>query len=228
MPASFDHITTWVFDLDNTLYPPQIRLFDQIEARMRRYVSRFLDISLAQADELRAQYWKSHGTTLAGMMEHHAMPPDAFMDDVHNIDFSVLPPDPELAALISALPGRKLVYTNGSRPYAQNVLAARGLHTCLTEVYGIEHADFIPKPQPDAFAKVFTDAGISAEAAVMFEDEERNLQAPKSMGAMTVLVSPNAPTADYVDLHGTDLIALLQQIAATLSPPGGDRAMSGT
>lgn len=121
---TFSHINTWIFDLDNTLYSPEVRLFDQIEEKMRIFVANFLSVSLEDADLLRAQYWHSHGTTLAGMMEMHAMPPDVFLSDVHDIDFSVLTHSRPLAELIAALPGRKIVYTNGTEPYARRVLAA--------------------------------------------------------------------------------------------------------
>ncbi len=108
---TFSHINTWIFDLDNTLYSPEVRLFDQIEEKMRIFVANFLSVNLEEANLLRAQYWHSHGTTLAGMMEMHTMPPDVFLNDVHDIDFSVVPPSPSIAKLLAALPGRKMVHT---------------------------------------------------------------------------------------------------------------------
>ena len=151
----FCHIKTWIFDLDNTLYPPEVCLFDQIEEKMRTFVANFLDVSLAEADTLRAKYWQSHGTTLAGMMEIHSMPPEIFLKVVHDIDFSVVPPSPSIAKLLAALPGRKIVYTNGTEPYARKVLQARGLENEFEAVFGIEHANYHPKPLAKAFKKVF-------------------------------------------------------------------------
>ncbi len=224
----FDQTDIWVFDLDNTLYPPKHRLFDQIEERMRAFVSNFLKVSTREADRLRSEYWASHGTTLAGMMANHAMPPDDFLEDVHDIDFSVLPTDPVLAKLISDLPGRKIVFTNGTRPYANNVLAARGLDGIFEGVFGIEHANFTPKPQKQAFDRVFALADIDPTTMAMFEDDERNLEVPKALGSATVLVSPDAPESDYVDVHHHDLTSILQQIDATPSPSRRRRTMSAS
>jgi putative hydrolase of the HAD superfamily len=123
----FSHITTWVFDLDNTLYPPAMRLFDQIEVRMTDYVMRTLNVTQPQADHLRGHYWRQYGTTLAGLMREHAIDPTPYLEEVHDIDFSVLSPDQALRSAIQSLPGRKLIYTNGSAPYAENVISARGL-----------------------------------------------------------------------------------------------------
>jgi putative hydrolase of the HAD superfamily len=121
--SSFSHVRAWVFDLDNTLYPPEVALFDQIEVLMTDYVAQALKVDHVEANRLRDHYWQSYGTTLAGLMAEHTIDPDPFLIAVHDIDFSVLPPAPELADLIRALPGRKIVYTNGTAPYARNVLA---------------------------------------------------------------------------------------------------------
>src|SRR6056297_4185049 len=124
---AFSHVTQWVFDLDNTLYPPQARLFDQIEVRMTAYVMEALGVARAEADRLRIKYWHEHGTTLAGLMREHDVEPGPYLEDVHDIPMDRLTPDPELAARIRALPGRRIVYTNGCAPYAERVLDARGL-----------------------------------------------------------------------------------------------------
>jgi putative hydrolase of the HAD superfamily len=123
----FSHVRHWVFDLDNTLYSPAVRLFDQIERRMTDFVMRVTGHAEAEASALRLRYWQDHGTTLAGLMAHHEVDPDAYLVEVHDISFDALTPDPHLARLITALPGRKIVYTNGSAPYAARVLEARGL-----------------------------------------------------------------------------------------------------
>lgn len=139
MPADdFEHVRAWVFDLDNTLYPPAVRLFDQIEVRMTAYVMETLKVSHAEADRLRKHYWHTHGTTLAGLMREHGIDPLPFLKDVHDISFDELSPDVDLAARIDTLPGRKIVYTNGCAPYAERVLAARGLSGKFDAIYGVE------------------------------------------------------------------------------------------
>lgn len=205
----FHNVDTWIFDLDNTLYPPEVRLFDQIEQKIRYFVANFLDISFADADVLRAKYWHSHGTTLAGMMENHAMPPDEFLYDVHEIDFSDLLPSQNLARLISALPGRKIVYTNGTEPYARKVLLARGLEQEFDSVYGIEHARYQPKPRAEAFYEVFKRAKVIPDTAAMFEDDPRNLEVPAHLGLKTIFISPDLIFPDYIDTAHSDLETFL-------------------
>ncbi len=208
----FRHIDTWIFDLDNTLYPPEVRLFDQIEEKMRGFIANFLSVSLEDADLLRAQYWRSHGSTLAGMMEMHAMPPDVFLSDVHDIDFSVLTHSRPLAELIAALPGRKIVYTNGTEPYARRVLAARGLEQEFESVYGIEHASYQPKPRAEAFHEVFARAKVIPDTAAMFEDDPRNLEVPAHLGLKTIFISPDLIFPDYVDMAHSDLETFLSHL----------------
>ncbi|MCB1341617.1 MAG: pyrimidine 5'-nucleotidase [Pseudooceanicola sp.] len=210
--GSFDHVRTWVFDLDNTLYPPGARLFDQIEVRMTRYVMESLGVERAEADRLRKHYWATYGTTLAGLMREHGVDPGPYLTSVHDIDFSVLEADAELAARIGALPGRRIVYTNGSAPYAARVLEARGLAGRFDAVYGVEHAGFLPKPEQAAFEAVFATDGTDPRAAAMFEDDIRNLAAPHAMGMRTVLVGPVAQAAAHVHHHTDDLAGFLGRV----------------
>ncbi len=209
---AFRHVTCWVFDLDNTLYPPAMRLFDQIERRMTDYVMRTLHVDRAEADRLRATYWRTHGTTLAGLMREHDLDPLPYLADVHDIDFSPLVPDPDLAARIAALPGRRIVYTNGSAPYAARVLAARGLDGLFAAIYGVEHAGFHPKPDARAFATVFAADGLDPTRSAMFEDEPRNLAVPHAMGLCTVHVAATPIPAPHIHHHAPDLAEFLAKL----------------
>ena len=208
----FSHVTTWVFDLDNTLYPPHMRLFDQIEVKMTDWVMRALAVDRARADHLRAHYWQTYGTTLAGLMTEHGMDPGPYLTEVHDIDFSVLSPDPDLSQAIAALPGRKIVYTNGCAPYAEKVLTARGLNGLFHAVYGVEHAEFHPKPEARAFAKVFAQDGLDPKTAAMFEDDARNRAVPHDLGMRTVHVAPAAKPAPHIHHHTDDLTSFLQRL----------------
>src|SRR5690554_137612 len=182
MPKNhFSHVTAWVFDLDNTLYPPEARLFDQIEARMIAFVMRVLKVTEAEANRLRLHYWREHGTTLAGLMEVHGVDPGPYLEEVHQVSLAHLAPDADLRARIGALPGRRIVYTNGCAPYAERVLEARGLAGLFDAVYGIEHAGYQPKPRPVAYRTICTADGIDPARAAMFEDDPRNLAAPHEM-----------------------------------------------
>lgn len=210
--AAFTHVRAWVFDLDNTLYPPSARLFDQIEVRMTDFVMQALRVDRSHADHLRDHYWRRYGTTLAGLMAEHDVDPGPYLTTVHEIDLSALRPDPALADRIAGLPGRKIVYTNGSGPYAGRVLAARGLSGAFDAVYGVEHAGFRPKPEQAAFEAIFALDGLAPEQGAMFEDDPRNLAAPHAMGMRTVLVGPVALARDHIHHHTEDLAAFLSQV----------------
>jgi len=208
----FEHVRAWVFDLDNTLYPPEARLFDQIEIRMTDYVMQSLKVDRPEADRLRKLYWLQYGTTLAGLMDEHDINPGPYLHEVHDIDFSGLSPDPLLAKAISALPGRSIVYTNGTSDYARNVLAARGLDGVFAEVYGVEHAGFRPKPEQAAFETIFAKDKLDPQIGAMFEDEPRNLAAPHVMGMRTVLVGGERPEGDHIHHHTHNLTKFLQAL----------------
>ena len=206
---AFNYVTQWVFDLDNTLYPPHMRLFDQIEVLMTDYVVQAIGVDRAEADRLRSHYWREYGTTLAGLMAEHDLDPDPYLHAVHQVDMSHMDPDTELAAHIRSLPGRRIVYTNGSAPYAERVLEVRGLSGLFDAIYGIEHAGYRPKPQKSAFEAIFTRDGIDATKAAMFEDDPRNLAAPHAMGMRTVHVAPEPHEADHIHHHTDDLTGFL-------------------
>ncbi|KEJ90045.1 pyrimidine 5'-nucleotidase [Sulfitobacter donghicola] len=209
---AFSHVSTWVFDLDNTLYPPQARLFDQIEVRMTSWVMDTLGVDHAEADRLRKHYWRTHGTTLAGLMREHDVDPEPYLVDVHDISMDSLTPDPTLAARIRALPGRRIVYTNGSAPYAERVLSARGLSGIFDAVYGVEHAGFLPKPEREAFDAVFELDQLEPQVAAMFEDDPRNLAVPHEIGMRTVHVAPTRADAPHVQFHTDNLSTFLDQL----------------
>lgn len=208
----FSHVAHWVFDLDNTLYPPEARLFDQIERRMTAWVMRELGVPRAEADHLRRHYWQLYGTTLAGLMTEHGVDPGPYLTDVHDISFDSLSPDPDLAARIRALPGRRIVYTNGCAPYAEKVLTARGLGGVFDAIYGVEHAGFRPKPERAAFETIFAADGLDPARAAMFEDDPRNLAAPHQMGMRTVHVAPEAAPAPHIHHHTEDLSGFLSRL----------------
>lgn len=207
---AFSHVSQWVFDLDNTLYPPQARLFDQIEVKMTQFVMDALNVDRPEADRLRRHYWQLYGTTLAGLMREHQVDPAPYLIDVHDISLDHLDKDADLARHISDLPGRRIVFTNGTAPYAERVLEARGLTGLFDAVYGVEHAGFRPKPERAAFEEVFAKDGITPEKAAMFEDEPRNLAAPHAMGMRTVHVAETPVDADHIHHHTDDLTSFLK------------------
>ncbi|QUS34922.1 pyrimidine 5'-nucleotidase [Falsirhodobacter algicola] len=208
----FQHVRTWVFDLDNTLYHPSARLFDQIERRMTDWVMRTLSVGRDEADHLRAAYWRLHGTTLAGLMREHGVDPVPYLEDVHDIALDHLTPDAQLAQHIGRLPGRRIVFTNGSAPYARRVLAARGLSGLFDAVYGVENAAYRPKPERAAFETIFALDGLDPARAAMFEDDPRNLAVPHAMGMRTVHVADIPAPAPHIHHHTDDLSGFLGRL----------------
>ena len=211
---NFTHVETWIFDLDNTLYPPEARLFDQIEVRMTDWVAESLSVDRDEANRLRHHYWKEYGTTLAGLMREHGVDPAPYLHDVHDISFDPLEPDPALAATIGALPGRRIVYTNGSAPYAERVLEARGLTGLFDAIYGLEHAGFLPKPERAAFEAIAALDGFNGTTSAMFEDDVRNLAEPHAMGMRTVHVAPMEDPHPHIHHHTDDLRSFLSLLIA--------------
>ncbi|MET0546107.1 MAG: pyrimidine 5'-nucleotidase [Caulobacterales bacterium] len=189
MSADLRHIRDWVFDLDNTLYDPAADLFKEIDARMADYVARLLKVDLAEAKRLQKLYYVDHGTTLAGLMRLHEVDPHDYLEYVHDIELSALEPNPRLAAAIARLPGRRFVFTNGSRGHAERVLDKLALNDLFSDLFDIVAADFTPKPHADAFTRLLDRHIIDPKQAVLFEDLERNLQTAQQLGFTTVLVT---------------------------------------
>ena len=188
----FERTDAWVFDLDNTLYPADTRLFAQVDQKMGEFIARYLGVPFAYARHLQKSYYRQFGTTLTGLMKVHRMDPKPFLDYVHDLDLSGLAEQPRLAAAIERLPGRKLIFTNGSRAHAERIAGKLGLLDLFEGIFDIVAADYVPKPTPacyDAFLKAH---GVAAPGAAMFEDMPHNLEAPHALGMTTVLVRSDA------------------------------------
>ena len=212
---SLANIDCWIFDLDNTLYPSSTDLFAQVCEKMTNYIANTLNVDKAKADKMRYEYWQKYGTSLAGLMKNFKIDPDHFLEIVHNIDFSVLSKDSKLLDALNKLPGRKIVYTNGTVPYAREVLKYRGLAGVFDEIYGVENANYIPKPFPEAYELIFAKAKIIYNRSAMFEDEIRNLKVPFELGLKTILISDTPTNETYVDYSVENLPDFLRQIIST-------------
>ncbi len=188
MRGSFERTAVWIFDLDNTLYPADCNLFAQVDRRMGEFIAKELGLPFAQARHLQKSYYYQFGTTLSGLMQVHGMKPESFLDYVHDIDLTVVEEHPDLADAISRLPGRKLIFTNGSRRHAERVADKLGVLKCFEDICSIETCAFIPKPKPEAFDLMVKHHGVDATEAAMFEDMPHNLEAPHALGMTTVLV----------------------------------------
>jgi putative hydrolase of the HAD superfamily len=188
----FRHIETWVFDLDNTLYPHHLNLWQQVDERIRDYIAGFLAIPREEAFRVQKDYYKRYGTSMRGLMTEHGMAPDDFLDFVHQIDHSPLQPNPALGRAIEKLRGRKLILTNGTRRHADAVLARLELAHHFEDVFDIVAAELEPKPSPQTYARFLRRHDVDPARAAMFEDLARNLAVPHRLGMTTVLVVPEA------------------------------------
>ena len=220
MSANLTHIDCWIFDLDNTLYPASCNLFALIDVRMGAFIQEMFGCDPARAREIQKTYYHSHGTTLSGLMVEHGLKPEAFLDYVHDIDLSSIAPDGSLRESIARLPGRKLVFTNGSRGHAERVTEKLGIHDLFDDLHDIVATDYTPKPHADAYHSLLQRSAISPDSAVMFEDIARNLLVPHALGMTTVLVSgakdwetdfpvPEPETNDHIHHICDDLAAFL-------------------
>jgi putative hydrolase of the HAD superfamily len=222
----FRGVDTWVFDLDNTLYPHHVNLWQQVDARIRDYIAAFLKIPPAEAFRVQKDYYKRYGTSMRGLMTEHGMAADDFLDFVHQIDHSPLEPNEALGRAITKLKGRKLILTNGTRRHAQAVLERLRLEHHFDDVFDIIAAELEPKPSPQTYARFLAVHAVEPKRAAMFEDLARNLAVPHALGMTTVLVVPQhtrevfredweleGRDAPHVDHVTDDLAGFLEQLA---------------
>ncbi|MCR4265610.1 pyrimidine 5'-nucleotidase [Nitratireductor sp. ZSWI3] len=222
----FEHITDWVFDLDNTLYPHHSNLFAQIDVKMTAYVSDLLQLERDEARALQKELYREYGTTLNGLMERYEIDPDDFLEKVHDIDYSWLDPDPKLGEAIRTLPGRKFIFTNGDRGHAERAARQLGVLDHFDDIFDIVAAGLLPKPAAATYDRFLALHRVAGDKAVMFEDLARNLAVPKRLGMTTVLVVPNnfEPTfseiwerdteqEDDVDFVTDDLATFLKTVS---------------
>jgi len=195
--SHFAQVDTWVFDLDNTLYPPHSDLWPKIDARITAYMVALLGLDGMSARALQKHYYRVFGTTLAGLIAEYQVDPLEFLHFVHDIDRTSLDPNPALASAIEALPGRKLILTNGSHAHALATAKQLGIDELFEDCFAIEHADFLPKPHLQTYQKFFERHAVNPARAAMFEDIVHNLEAPHASGMLTVLVKPRAGAGDH-------------------------------
>jgi len=226
-PRGFGGVETWVFDLDNTLYPHHLNLWQQVDDRIRAYIADFLKVPHEQAFRIQKDYYKRYGTTMRGLMTEHGLKPDDYLEFVHQIDHSPLTPNPALGAALQRLPGRKLILTNGTRKHADAVIKKLAVHEHFEDVFDIIAAELEPKPAAKTYERFLKLHNVDPRKAAMFEDLARNLEAPHALGMVTALVVPEGqrevfredwelegrddPHVDYVT---DDLAGFLEGIVA--------------
>jgi putative hydrolase of the HAD superfamily len=226
-PRGFGQVETWVFDLDNTLYPHHLNLWQQVDDRIRAFISDYLKVPPEEAFRIQKDYYKRYGTTMRGLMTEHGLDPDDFLDFVHRIDHSPLEPNPALGAALAKLPGRKLILTNGTRQHAEAVMARLAVREHFEDVFDIIAAELEPKPAAETYRRFLARHAVEAPRAAMFEDLARNLEAPHALGMTTVLVVPEGERevvreawelegrdAGHVDHVTADLVGFIEALVA--------------
>ena len=218
MDQRFAHVTDWIFDLDNCLYPASTRLFDLIDARMGAYIQRLLNCDAVEARRVQKAHFHEHGTTLAGLMKQHGVDPHDFLEDVHAIELDRIARDERLARGLARLPGRKLVYTNGDAPYARRVLEALGISDHFADLHDIHAAELRPKPDIHGYRLLLDRYAIDPAHGLMVEDMAQNLRPAKILGLTTVWVDNGSERGnhghhpDYIDLTIADVGEWLEQM----------------
>jgi putative hydrolase of the HAD superfamily len=221
------HIESWVFDLDNTLYPASCRLFDQVDRNMGAFICEFLKLDPVEARALQKRYLKEFGTTLRGLMINHECPPERFLEAAHAIDYSAVQPDPRLDAALERLPGRKLIFTNGSVEHAERVMDRLQVGRHFSGIFDIVAAGYLPKPNLAAYEGLIRTHEIQARRAALIEDLPRNLVPAAELGMTTVLVKTDSEWAqddaegDHIHHVTDDLPAWLEAAAANIRGSSG-------
>jgi putative hydrolase of the HAD superfamily len=186
--TSFRRVETWIFDLDNTLYPAECNLFLQVDQRMGQFISELLGVDRVEAKRIQKDYYYRYGTTLSGLMHEHKLAPERFLDFVHDIDLEPVCEAPRLGAAIEQLPGKKYIFTNGSRRHAERVAGKLGILHHFDGLFDITACNYVPKPKAEAYDAFLKAHGVTGPEAAMFEDLPHNLESPHALGMATVLV----------------------------------------
>jgi putative hydrolase of the HAD superfamily len=214
------HVDTWIFDLDNTLYPMDAAIGGAMDARITAFVRRETGLDEAGAYALQKRYLRENGATLAGLMANHGVDPYAYLEEVHDVSLETVAPDPALKTALERLPGRRLVFTNASAGHADRVLARLGLEDVFEHVFHLEAAALTPKPQARAYESLIAAHGVTPRTSAFFEDTEKNLEPASGYGMTTVLVGPHAAASDaaFVDFRTDDLTVFLNSALVQGAP----------
>jgi len=218
MNPGLDHIESWIFDLDNSLYPASTNLFELIDLRMGEYIQQLLQCDAVEARRVQKGHFLAHGTTLAGLMRDHGVDPHEFLDFVHDVDLARIAADPVLVAALDRLPGRKFVFTNADEGYARRVLDRLGLANAFDGMHDIHAMAYVPKPHPDAYAALCARHRIDPRRALFADDMARNLAPAKALGMTTVWVANGSERggheadADTIDFTVSDIAGWLAEM----------------
>ena len=211
-------IKYWIFDLDNTLYNGQTKVFSEVDKKMSTYISKKLNISLIEAKDLQKKYFYENGTTLSGLMKHNNIDPYEFLEFVHEIDISWLPKDKLLRNELIKIKEKKIIFTNGSHSHVRNVTEQLGISDLFDGAFAITDANFIPKPFKEPYEKLIKKFNIEPAKSILIEDIAHNLEQAKNLGMKTCWLENEETFAKkdadkpYIDYKIKNLPSFLQKI----------------
>ena len=209
------NFSSWIFDLDDTLYPHEENIFIQVKQKITEFISKNFNLNLRDADIERKRLYNSYGTSLRGLMTERNVNPRHFLEFVHDIDLTVVKENPELNQALKNIRGHKIIFTNGSFKHAEKVLERLGIKGNFSNIHSIETSNYIPKPSVEAYYNLIRKENIISKKSIMFEDTAWNLKTAKDLGMTTVLISPKNHLlennkSDYIDYNITDLVKFLK------------------
>ena len=212
---NYKKFSSWIFDLDDTLYPHEENIFIQVKQKITEFISKDLNLNLRDADIERKRLYSSYGTSLRGLMTERNVNPKHFLEFVHDIDLTVVKENPELNQALKNIRGHKIIFTNGSFKHAEKVLERLGIKGNFSNIHSIETSNYIPKPSVEAYYNLIRKENIISKKSIMFEDTAWNLKTAKDLGMTTVLISPKNHLlennkSDYIDYNITDLVKFLK------------------
>ena len=211
-------IKFWLFDLDNTLYDGATKVFDQVDKKMSKFISEKLNVSLVEARKIQKNYFQEYNTTLNGMIKHHKIDADEFLEFVHNVDLSFLNKNEFLEEEIKKLNGKKIIFTNGSKAHALNVTKRIGIDRLFDGIFDIRDCDFVPKPSIEPYKKLVENYKIEPQYCIFFEDIARNLKPAHELGMKTVWIKNDEPWAakysdeNFINYKTDNLAKFLKEI----------------
>ena len=211
-------IKFWIFDLDNTLYADETKVFDQVDKKMSKYISEKLNVNIAEAKEIQKNYFHKYNTTLNGMIKNHRIDANEFLEFVHDIDVNFLKKNYGLGEELKKLDGKKIIYTNGSKKHALNVTKKIGIDQYFDGIFDIVDSNFVPKPLIEPYKKLVKKHKIDPKLCVFIEDIARNLKPAYEMGMKTIWIENNEPWAkkfsdgDFINYRTSNLTEFLKKI----------------
>ncbi|ONK59656.1 uncharacterized protein A4U43_C08F8930 [Asparagus officinalis] len=218
-----------LFDLDDTLYPSGLGIAQACKRNIEEFLVRKFGVGEERATFLRAEYFRSYGSTLAGLLAlGHDVHPDEYHSFVHGrLPYENIRPDPKLRQLLLSTPQTKIMFTNSDRKHAKKVLEKLGIEEEIFECIicfetlnphlfktNNSSTEVILKPSLSAVEVAIRLAGSDPHHTLFLDDSERNIAAGKALGLRTVLVGKRVKTneADYLVDGMFNLKAMIPEI----------------